>query len=173
MYGGYNERREIYRRSALFNEYPAAVYSELEEPRNRHLGIDIWGPAGTPVMAPIDGTIHSLAYNDHFGDYGATIILHHQIDGFVFHTLYGHLAYADLAHKRVGQFIARGEEFAHFGEPKENGDWPPHLHFQVIIDMGDWQGDYPGVCKPSELDKYLLNSPDADLVLQMGEYLKA
>jgi len=56
--------------------------------------------------------------------------------------------------------------FAEFGIPSENGHWPPHLHFQIIKDRGEWEGDYPGVCKYSEREKYLNNSPDPDLVLQ-------
>jgi murein DD-endopeptidase MepM/ murein hydrolase activator NlpD len=104
--------------------------------------------------------IHSLAFNNHFGDYGATIILQHQLDTYNFYTLYGHLSVKDLGNARVGQFVTRGENFAHFGPPAENGQWPPHLHFQLILDMGIAEGDYPGVCKLSEAGKYLENSPD-------------
>src|SRR6186713_828858 len=67
-----------------------------EEPRRLHLAVDIWGPAGTIVYAPLDGKIHSFRYNDQHGDYGATIILQHQLSGHIFHTLYGHLSLADL-----------------------------------------------------------------------------
>lgn len=169
LVGGYNEWREIYRRSRLFDENLQGI-TDTEEPRNRHLGIDIWGPVGTVVYAPIGGSIHSFAYNNNFGDYGATIILQHQIDGFVFYSLYGHLSRPDLDGKRVGQFLSRGEAFASFGPPAENGDWPPHLHFQLIIDIGEWLGDYPGVCKSSEADIYLFNSPDPDLVLDMRRH---
>ena len=140
--GGYNEHRTIYARSTVFNE--------IEEPRRLHLGIDVWGVAGTPIFCPVGGYIHSFKFNDHFGDYGATIILHHQIDGISFNTLYGHLSLADLSGLQEGQYISRGAEFAHFGEPAENGYWPPHLHFQIIRDMQMKEGDYPGVCKLSE-----------------------
>jgi hypothetical protein len=69
-----------------------------------------------------------------------------------------------------GQYINRGQEFAHFGEPRENGQWPPHLHFQIIADMQFKKGDYPGVCKFSEREKYLHNCSDPDLILQMMQY---
>ncbi len=49
---------------------------------------------------------------------------------------------------------------ARFGGPEENGHWPPHLHLQVVLDMGGWKGDYPGVCSDSELDFFLGNCPD-------------
>jgi peptidoglycan LD-endopeptidase LytH len=52
----------------------------------------------------------------------------------------------------------------------ENGNWPPHLHFQLIADMEGWKGDYPGVCKYSEREKWLGNCPDPDLVLDLLQY---
>lgn len=154
--GGYNEHRTVYQRSQVFDTG--------EEPRRLHLGLDIWGPADTPVFAPLDGTVHSFAFNDAFGDYGATIILEHKQEGVHFFSLYGHLSLKDIAALQIGERIAAGQAFAHFGEPKENGHWPPHLHFQLILDMEGKQGDYPGVCKFSEREKYLQNCPDPDLL---------
>ena len=84
--GGYGEWRSVYNRSRLFDA------KGPEGPRRLHLGMDIWGKQYTPVIAPLDGIIHSFGFNDSFGDYGATVIFTHQIDGFVFHTLYGHLS---------------------------------------------------------------------------------
>ncbi len=161
--GGYAENRTIYSRSQHFDG---------SEPRRLHLGIDIWGKAGTPVYAPLGGYVHSFAFNDRFGDYGATIILHHQLDGLSFNTLYGHLSLADLTGMQEGIYISRGVEFAHFGAPNENGYWPPHLHFQVVNDMFELKGDYPGVCAYSEKEKYLSNCPDPDAILQMMQYAK-
>ena len=173
--GGYNEDRILYKRSNHFEMISAKISSFGEDAevacRSIHLGIDIWGPAGTKVFVPIGGTVHSFAYNDNFGDYGATIILQHQLETVVFHTLYGHLSLADLVNINEGKYISRGELLAHFGEPKENGDWPPHLHFQVIDDMRISKGDYPGVCTINEREKYLKNCPDANLVLNMMQYV--
>ena len=163
--GGYDEYRTVYSRSPLFNGL-----KQENEPRRLHLGIDIWGPAGTPVFAFLGGRVHSFAYNDSMGDYGATLILLHQLDGFAFHTLYGHISLSDIEKITASQYVIRGQRIAHFGKPEENGHWPPHLHFQVIIDMELKQGDYPGVCKYSEKEKYLLNCPDPDLILQMNQY---
>ena len=172
LIGGYKEQREMYRRSNLFSKNPADEVFPSDEPRSLHLGIDIWGDTGTKIAAPFGGMIHSFAYNNIFGDYGATIILQHQLDTINFYTLYGHLALKDIERKRVGQFITRGENFAHFGPWEENGNWPPHLHFQVILDIGNYVGDYPGVCKMSEAVKYLKNSPDPDLILKMQPLAK-
>lgn len=163
--GGYNEHRTVYSRSAVFDAG--------EEPRRLHLGVDIWGPAGTSVYAPLEGTVHSFAFNDAFGDYGATLILQHEVDGIIFHTLYGHLSLHSIADKREGQTVEKGEWIAAFGEPAENGNWPPHLHFQIILNMQGMKGDYPGVCKFSERDQYLQNCPDGDLLLQLNQYATA
>lgn len=164
--GGYAEHRTVYSRSGVFD-----ADNPMEEPRRLHLGTDIWGPPGTPVFAPLGGMVHSFAFHDHYGDYGATIILLHQLDGFAFYTLYGHMSLRDIGQLQEGQYIIRGEEFAHFGEPHENGHWPPHLHFQIIYDIGVNEGDYPGVCKYSEREKYLANCPDPDVILQMNRYV--
>ena len=170
--GGYNEHRTIYARSDVFgtSTQPISKSQGQEEPRRLHLGIDIWGNAGTEIYAPLGGTVHSVAFNDHYGDYGATIILQHQLDGCTFHTLYGHLSLIDIEYLQAGKFISQGELIAHFGKPKENGHWPPHLHFQIIVDMEMKQGDYPGVCKLSEREKYLANCPNPDLILGMMKF---
>lgn len=162
--GGYGEHRTLYARSKHFGSGGA------EEPRRLHLGVDIWGPAGTRVMAPIDGIVHSFAFNKNDSDYGATVILTHNLEGAIFHTLYGHLSLNSLKNLEEGRRVHRGEVIAEFGMRFENGNWPPHLHFQVIIDMQGWKGDYPGVCKFSERSKWLDNCPDGDLILGLGRY---
>lgn len=159
--GGYNEHRTVYSRSKVFDA------PEGGEPRRLHLGTDIWGKPYTKVMAPLDGIVHSFAFNNAYGDYGATIILTHQLEGISFHTLYGHLSLNSLKNLQEGEVVRRGEVFCEFGIPFENGQWPPHLHFQIIRDMEGKQGDYPGVCAISEREHYLDNCPDADLILQM------
>ena len=155
--GGYDEHRTIYARSSHFDHQ--------DEARRLHLGVDIWGPAGTAVYNPMEARVHSFQFNDHFGDYGATIILQHQLNGFTIHSLYGHLSLASLKGLHEGQFIAKGEKFAEFGIPAENGHWPPHLHFQLIKDMQHFKGDYPGVCRFSERELYLHNSPNPNDIL--------
>lgn len=164
--GGYAEYRDLYRWSSVFDaEFSGA------EPRRVHLGTDIWGSVGTPVFAPIGGMVHGFGFNDNFGDYGATLIIQHQLEGFGFYTLYGHISLSDMYHIQEGDYLIRGQEIAHLGNPDENGHWPPHLHFQVIFDIGMNRSDYPGVCRFSESEKYLSNCPDPDLILDMNKYL--
>jgi len=164
--GGYGEHRTVYSGSKVFD--PA---KPGKEPRRLHLGTDIWGKPHTAVMAPLPGIVHSFAFNNRLGDYGATIILSHHLDGISFQTLYGHLSLHSIQNLQEGDRIGRGDVFAEFGIPAENGQWPPHLHFQLIREIGEWSGDYPGVCPFSEKEEWLLNSPDPDLVLQLNQYL--
>ncbi len=164
--GGYGEHRSVYRFSAVFDGDKMG-----EEPRRFHLGTDIWGKPHTAVMAPLGGIVHSFAFNNSPGDYGTTIILAHQAAGISFYTLYGHLSLNSIKNLSEGERIEKGDVFAEFGIPAENGQWPPHLHFQVICNMGEWKGDYPGVCKFSEKDQWQDNSPDPEIILQMNQYL--
>ena len=144
--GGYLENRYIYRRSEHFQQ--------TDEPRSIHLGVDIWAKAGTPVYAPMKAKVHSFANNDNFGDYGPTIILEHDLAGNTFYTLYGHLNLECLEDLYESKNIEEGEKIAEFGNFPINGNWPPHLHFQVMTDMLGKKGDFPGVCEPSKKDYY-------------------
>ena len=155
--GGYLENRVIYRRSPHFED--------ATEPRSLHLGVEVWVPAGTPVAAPLPAVVHSLADNNNFGDYGPTIIIQHELEGVIFYSLYGHLTRTDLPSLQPGLEIAQGQVFAHVGPYPENGDWPPHLHFQLIADMQGRWGDFPGVAPPSERAYWAALCPDAMLML--------
>ncbi len=150
-YGGYGEKRAIYTQSHHFTN-PATV-------RNIHLGIDLWASAGTPIFAPLDGIVHSFRYNDQPLDYGATIILEHNIEAEKIYALYGHLSLKSIENKQIGQKILRGSPFAWLGEPNENGGWSPHLHCQLIRNLMGWVGDFPGVASANEADFYLKNCP--------------
>lgn len=157
-HGGYLEKRDIYRRSEVFA-------TAQEDFRNIHLGIDIWTAAGSPIFAPLDGKVHSFQDNEGFGNYGPTIILEHQVEGQLFYSLYGHLRRDDLQSLEVGQIFRAGLDFCRVGPYPENGDWPPHLHFQLIWDLeGNW-GDYPGVAAEKKLDFYAQNCPDPSIFL--------
>ncbi len=159
--GGYMEHRTLYARSALFD-------TPGQEPRRLHLGTDIWGPALTPVYAPLSGRIHSFQNNDLFGDYGPTIILEHDLDGLALYSLYGHLSAQSLEGLVVGQAIRQGQQIAAFGHMDENGSWPPHLHFQLMFDIQGSAGDYPGVCRYAEKELYRQNIPDPEIILRLN-----
>ena len=161
-FGGYNEARTIYQRSTHFNPRDATPQ------RNIHLGMDLWLEANAPVFSPLDAVVHSFENNANYGDYGPTFILKHNVDGVVFYTLYGHLSLESLTVLKVGQHFKQGERIAVLGDASVNGDYPPHLHFQIIRNLQGFKGDYPGVCSKQDLAFYLSNCPDPNLLLKLA-----
>ena len=160
-FGGYQEIRNLYQRSTVFK-------ADNSEERNINIGLDLWINESASIHAALGGTIHSLQNNTALGDYGPTIIIQHDLEGIVFHTLYGHLSEESLNEKQVGDRIAQGEQFANLGLPPINGDYAPHLHFQIIMDMENMVGDYPGVCSSTRLNHYTTNCPDPNLLLKIN-----
>lgn len=157
--GGYLEKRAIYRRSEVFG-------STDSDFRTIHLGIDVWAKAGAPIFAPLAGKVHSFQDNVGFGNYGPTIILEHDLEGKKLFSLYGHLYRTDLEKLQVGQELKAGELLCHIGPYPENGDWPAHLHFQLMWDLGENVGDYPGVAAEKDIQFYQDNCPDPNLILR-------
>ncbi|WP_299334786.1 peptidoglycan DD-metalloendopeptidase family protein [uncultured Psychroserpens sp.] len=161
-YGGYLETRGIYRRSAYFND------ANPDTERNIHLGLDLWIAANTPIYTPLDAEVHSFNNNTNFGDYGPTILLKHHINNIEFYTLYGHLSLASIENLRVGQTFQQGEQLATLGDASVNGDYAPHLHFQMIKDLQGYVGDYPGVCAKADLAFYQENCPDPNVLIALN-----
>lgn len=160
-FGGYLERRNIYQRSNHFNS------EDLKNQRNIHLGIDFWCKENTAVLAVLDGEIHSYKNNDNYGDYGPTIILKHEVADKTFYSLYGHLTLESIQNIKVGTKIRKSEVIGRLGNNKVNGDYAPHLHFQMIVDIKDNIGDYPGVASENEITYYAKNCPNPNLLLKL------
>ena len=157
VWGGYLEQRNIYSTSSNFQ------VEGME--RDIHLGIDIWADAGTVVYAPLAGRVHSFQDNTGFSNYGPTIVVEHSALEGSFFTLYGHLSRSSLQGLEVGMDFPGGAELCRLGAWDENGDWPPHLHFQLITDMGEWWGDFPGASTAADLDRYRIVCPDPATLL--------
>lgn len=160
-YGGYNEVRNLYQRSVIFND------ESKPSPREIHIGLDLWCDAGTEVLAPLDGTVHSFQDNEGFGNYGPTIILEHMFADKTFYTLYGHLSRPSIKNLAFGQIVEAGDKIGTLGSSKVNGDYAPHLHFQIINDLQGKSGDYPGVTAKEDIEFYLGNCPDPNLLLKI------
>jgi 4-aminobutyrate aminotransferase-like enzyme/Ser/Thr protein kinase RdoA (MazF antagonist) len=160
--GRYNEPRLIYT-TDLF-KVPG---NEGPEWRTVHIGLDVFMRAGAAVLAPLDGVVHSFQNNTALLDYGPTIILQHTIaeQGLTFYTLYGHLSEDSLEGLYEGKPIARGTRIASIGNYPINGNWPPHLHFQIITDLLGRVGEFPGVARPSQREVWLSLCPDPNLLV--------
>ena len=160
-HGGYLEKRNLYDRSAYFKNVTAV------NKRNIHLGIDLWCAAGTKVLAVLGGEVHSYKNNKNHGDYGPTIILKHTVSEEVFYSLYGHLSEASIATIKVGDLFSQGSTLGFLGKAAVNGDYAPHLHFQLVRDLAENSGDYPGVSAACNLEFYKQNCPDPNLLLKI------
>jgi 4-aminobutyrate aminotransferase-like enzyme/Ser/Thr protein kinase RdoA (MazF antagonist) len=164
--GGYDEVRLIYATDAF------ASGAVTDERRTVHLGIDVTMAPGSPLFAPLDGVVHGFEDAQTRLDYGPVVVLRHDIPGdgdgaapLSFYTLYGHLDRRSLEGLAIGQRIRAGEGFAAIGAPPENGDWWPHVHFQIITDMLDVPCNFNGVAPASQRRTWLSVSPDANLLL--------
>lgn len=86
----------------------------------RHEGIDLACPTGTPVYAPGDGVVEMAEY---YHGYGNLIVINH---GFGYKTRYGHLSEMSVV---KGQRITRGQNIGFVGcTGKSTGS---HLHYEV------------------------------------------
>jgi 4-aminobutyrate aminotransferase-like enzyme/Ser/Thr protein kinase RdoA (MazF antagonist) len=147
--GGYKEVRPFYTTDSFTVEGDFGP-----QWRTVHLGIDVWTEELTPLYAPLDARVHSVQDNKGDCDYGPTLILEHQTDQrHKFYTLYGHLD-LDCLRWKEGDLIKAGDKIAHIGGPPINGNWPPHLHFQLILDMLGKDGDFPGVAFAHEIETW-------------------
>ena len=163
--GRYDEARLIYT-----SEQFKVQADEMAEHRTLHLGLDLYQRSGQPVYAPLGGKVHSFRNNTAPLDYGPTIVLEHQTGGDGrFFTLYGHLSPDSLDGLEAGMPVDKGRLIARVGESATNGGWPPHVHFQIILDMLDDNGNFPGVARPSERDIWLAICPDPNLILGIPE----
>lgn len=155
-FGRWAERRDVYG-----NELFAS--SDTGATRDVHLGVDLFCATGTAVHAPLDGIVHIKTNNTQSLDYGPMLILRHTTDvGHPFYSLYGHLSSASIVSIDEGRRVAAGEQIATLGAPPENGNWPPHLHFQLILDLLDLGRTFPGVAFSRQQEAWLALSPLAD-----------
>ncbi|WP_114390068.1 aminotransferase class III-fold pyridoxal phosphate-dependent enzyme [Notoacmeibacter marinus] len=163
--GYYGEPRLIYTAPAFrIGQWKAS------NRRTVHLGVDVFAPAGTPVHAPLDGTVAFAENRTGTLDYGGMVILRHETpEGDVFHTLYGHLDPGSVAAMQNGQSIAAGTEFARLGTDECNGGWAPHLHFQLALTLAGMGTDWPGVADPDDLALWGAICPNPAALLNLED----
>jgi murein DD-endopeptidase MepM/ murein hydrolase activator NlpD len=87
-----------------------------------HLGVDISGELGEPIIAPADGFV---TYAEQLGGYGRAVVLDH---GNGVTTRYGHMSGFAVA---VGQRVRRGDVIGYVGNSGRSTG--PHVHYEVRI----------------------------------------
>ncbi len=153
--GGYLEPRALYGTEAY-----TRMGNHGKESRTIHLGVDFWVAEGTPVHAPFDGQVITAANDKGDKEYGGLIILKHLEEGISFYTLYGHQTIASIKQLKPGDPIKKGQELSRIGNYPENGNWSPHLHFQVMLSLLSYVNDFPGVAYPGERELWRSLCPD-------------
>lgn len=91
----------------------------------QHQGLDVAASIGTPIYAPLGGTVISAGAASGFGQW---VRIQHD-DGTV--TVYGHVS---AIYVGVGEQVDAGEEIAAVGN--EGRSTGPHLHFEVVSPGG-------------------------------------
>lgn len=162
--GGYLEKRALYT-SSIFKR----VTKNGVEKRDIHLGLDFWLPAKTPVHTFLDGEIICVTDNNFEKGYGGLLILKHTIKDFSFYSLYGHLSLKSIKKHKVGSILKAGKQIGVLGTALENGNWVPHLHFQIMLTLLDFKDDFPGVAFESELDTWRNICPNPNLLFKFSE----
>ncbi len=138
---GYLEQRTL-----LLADCPQMV----SEQRFFHLGLDVILPLGTPLLAPLEGTVVEAYYEAGKGNYGGLVLLRHCVDDETFYSLYGHLNPQKLP--AVGTQLACGEVFGFVGDFSENGDWFYHTHVQILTERAYQEGWISkGYCSEKDL----------------------
>ncbi len=152
--GRYDEDRVIYTQD-LFGG---------DDRRTVHVGVDLGAPVGTPVHAFAAGVVLHAGYNAADGDYGHVVVTEHRLDGTALYALHGHLDAGSVADSPPGRRFEAGAVLGRLGDERENGGWPPHVHFQLAWDPPSTH-DLPGVVARAERADALRRFPDPRLVL--------
>lgn len=160
--GGYLEPRPIYTSNAYDK-----IGNLGRESRTIHLGVDFWLPTHTPVHALFDGEVVTAANDVGEKEYGGLVILKHQIEEIEFYTLYGHNTPESALNHSIGDLIQKGEKITELANYPENGNWAPHLHFQIMLSTLNYKDDFPGVAYPNQIEVWKSICLDPNLLFKI------
>ncbi|MGN8117211.1 aminotransferase class III-fold pyridoxal phosphate-dependent enzyme [Labrys sp. 22185] len=105
--------------------------------RTRHLGLDLFLPAGTKLFTPLAASVKEVVIETEALGYGCLIKLEHAPEGCPpFVSLWGHLAHEAVGRLKPGDRLEAGDLVGEMGAPAENGGWAPHLHLQLSTATG-------------------------------------
>jgi 4-aminobutyrate aminotransferase-like enzyme/Ser/Thr protein kinase RdoA (MazF antagonist) len=163
--GGYKEARGVYN-TPSFKQITNDGFCY----RTLHLGLDFWAVEGIAIHVPYDGEIVTVFNNAISKDYGPTIIIKHSIDSEnSFYTLYGHLSEESLSQNYIGKQVKQGDYIATLGSYAVNGNWPPHLHFQIVLDLLGNTKNFDGVASINQWNVYKSICPDPNFIFNIPE----
>jgi 4-aminobutyrate aminotransferase-like enzyme/Ser/Thr protein kinase RdoA (MazF antagonist) len=159
--GGYLEPRALYGTAAYEKRGNFGM-----ENRTIHLGIDYWLPAGEPVHALFEGEVMTSVNDAGDKEYGGLVVLRHRAGDLEFFSLHGHLDPNSILHLEAGMTVAKGSRIGVLGIYPENGNWAPHLHYQIMLSMLEYETDFPGVAYFRQLEVWKSLCPDPNLLFK-------
>jgi 4-aminobutyrate aminotransferase-like enzyme/Ser/Thr protein kinase RdoA (MazF antagonist)/murein DD-endopeptidase MepM/ murein hydrolase activator NlpD len=162
--GGYLEPRSLYTSSA-YDKYG----NEGLEKRCIHLGVDFWVPPTTPVHALYEGEVVMAVNDEGEKAYGGMIVLRHTFKKVAFYSLYGHLSKKSITNVQIGEKVGKGACIGWIGTVTENGNWAPHLHFQLTLSLLGYQNDFPGVAYHKQIQTWQSLCPDPNLLFKSAD----
>ena len=157
--GGFLEPRPIYTSKAF-----DSIGNKGRESRTIHLGVDFWLPNTTPIHSLFDGEVITAVNQAGNKLYGGLIILKHRVENFEFYTLYGHLSIESISINKIGDTIKKGDCIGYLGNKLENGNWVPHLHFQIMLSMLNYKIDFPGVAFHHQIEVWKSICPNPNFL---------
>ena len=113
-----------------------------------------------------DGEVVTAINDKGHKEYGGLVILKHRIEDIIFYSLYGHNTVESVLKNKIGSKVRKGEIIAEIANYPENGNWAPHLHFQIMLSMLDYKIDFPGVCYFNQIDVWKDLCPDPNLIFK-------
>lgn len=162
--GGYLEPRVL---------YTSTTYDKIgnygRESRSVHLGVDFWLPTYTPVHALFNGEVIVAANRVGEKEYGGLVILKHSFEGLDFFSLYGHNTPESALRLQVGDLIKKGEKVCELASYPDNGNWAPHLHFQLMLSILGHNDDFPGVAYLRQKEVWQSICPDPNLLFKVPD----
>lgn len=136
-------------------------YSRVAE--KEHLGLDVFAPVGTPVLAASRGTVRKSFYGPM---YGHQIIVDHGKDekGAEVTTIYKHL---DERQVEAGETIRRGQPIGTLGTTGVLSQVYPHLHFEL------WRREPGKYQEPVDPQFHWVNGVGKVTCFRRGKYYRA
>jgi murein DD-endopeptidase MepM/ murein hydrolase activator NlpD len=115
-----------------------------------HMGVDIAGPEGTPLIAFTDGKVNATGYDGGYGNYVAWT------DSFGTEHFYAHMR--GQAMVSPGQQVKKGTKLGEMGNTGNSS--APHLHWEVANRAGDTGMDKSAILSRFDpLSKYPSTAP--------------
>lgn len=122
------------------SDKPIHQFGFQRTPTHKHHGVDIFGREGTPVVAPIGGTIVHVnrEYRKHWGGYGRAIVERVQLGGQTAYVMFAHLASIQV---QEGDRVVAGQQLGTVGRTAFTDADPTklfdesnaHLHIELSM----------------------------------------